>query len=249
MRNDMIGVRDNRQPLQTWPRRFVLDPALRLCRDNVLRDGYSRAAAATDSWFTPQAFMGASDGGQSNQRSVANFVSSHAFTPDTGHPARTDTQKHLVSGPMPLLDVVENLLADYHVRDPSEVEKWTTLLAILGNLLDEDAGVRAVVYQMSSSSSRVRGLYPTGRVKQLFQGEYPVMPVASRGSVYPGDKAIFQEGMVTVQIHTLDLTNEARQLVATGIPFLAIRLPADQARPIAIQVQPDQPTYGAENSG
>ena len=37
MRKDMLAIRENRQPLQTWPRRFVLDPALRLCRDNVLR--------------------------------------------------------------------------------------------------------------------------------------------------------------------------------------------------------------------
>jgi hypothetical protein len=247
MRRDMIAVRDNRQPLQTWPRRFVLDPALRLCRDNVLRDGYSRAAASTDDWFTPQSFMGAPDGGQVNQGLVATFLAACSFTPDEGRPSRTDTQRHLVSDPLPLREVADRLLADYRIRDPNEVEKWTTLLAILGNLLDEDDTMQAVVYQMSSGRIRRRAIYATGRVKQLFQGEAPVEPMALRGSVYPGDKAIFREGMVTIQIHTLDLTNDASQTVASGIPFLAIRLPADQARPMAIQVQPGQPTFGAED--
>ena len=41
-----------------------------------------------------------------------------------------------------------------------------------------------------------------------------------RSSVYPGDKAIFQEGTVTIQIHTLDLTNDASRIVASSIPFL-----------------------------
>ena len=108
MRADMIAVRDNRQPLETWPRRFVLDPSLRLCRDNVLRDGYSRAAASTDSWFTPQTFMGAPDGGLSNQSYIATFLNSCSFEPDQGNAARTETQKHLVSDPVPLREVVEN---------------------------------------------------------------------------------------------------------------------------------------------
>ena len=246
MRRDMIAVRDGRQPLQTWPRRFVLDPALRLCRDNVLRDGYSRAAASTDDWFTPQAFMGAPDGGRSNQPLIADFLATCSFSPDVGNAARTDTQRHLVSGALPLREVVEKFLADYRIRDPNEVEKWTTLLAILGNLLDENPEMQAIIYQMSSARVRRRGIYNTGRVKQLFQGEAPVEPLALRGSIYPGDKAIFREGMVTIQIHTLELTNEASQVVASGIPFLAVRLPADQARPIAIQVQPGQPTFGAE---
>ncbi len=247
MRRDMIAVRDNRQPLQTWPRRFVLDPALRLCRDNVLRDGYSRAAASTDDWFTPQAFMGAPDGGQVNQGLIATFLADNRFSQDAGNAARTETQKHLVSDPLPLRDVAR-MLADYRIRDPNEVEKWTTLLAILGNLLEEDDAMKAIVYQMSSGRVRRRALYATGRVKQLFQGEAPVEPVALRGSVYPGDKAIFQEGLVTIQIHTLDLTNDAQQVVASGIPFLAVRLPADQARPMAVQVQPGQPTFGAEEA-
>lgn len=247
MRNDMIAIRDNRQPLNTWPRRFVLDSALKLCRDNVLRDGYSRARASTDNWFTPQAFMGAPDRGEFNQSHISNFIASNNFLPDTGNADRTETQKHLITAPLALHDVVEKLLADYRVRDPGEVEKWTTLLAILGNLLEEDRAAQAIVYQMSAGRARTRGLYPTGRVKQLFQGEYPVLPLALRGSVYPGDKAIFTEGLVTVQIHNLSLTDESGNSVAANIPFLAIRLP-EQARPIAIQFQPDQPTFDTEVS-
>ena len=41
--------------------------------------------------------------------------------------------------------------------------------------------------------------------------------------------------MVTVQVHNLNLTDDASQVVLR-IPFLAVRLPAHQARPIAIYI-------------
>jgi Z1 domain len=244
MRNELIRVRNEREPLIEWPRKFVLDPSLKPCRDNVLRDAYSRSAADSDEWITPQAFIGGPGAEQFNRSTVDSFVGGHVFHEDLGHPGRTDTQRHLVTDALPLREVVQGLIADFRIRDPGEAEKWTNLRAHLGRLLEDDANAQAVVYLMSGGSARTRGIYATGRVKQFFQGAAPVNPPNLRGSIYPGDREIKVDGVVTVQVRRLNLTNEQDVVVAEDVPFLAVTLPATGLRPVVFQNQAGQPTAG-----
>ena len=250
MRRDLAEVQQARQPLDTWPRRFVLSPALKPCRDNVLEHGYMRAPAVPDDWFLPQAYLGRSGFEEHNRAVVARFVAGHAFHPDDGHPLRTVYQRHEVTDLLPLRDVIGTLLVDYRLRDPDEAERWGLLLAQLGRMLDEDANARSIVYRMSPGETRKRAIHDnTGRLKYLYQGEYPVNPPNLRGTIYRGDKSMFAEGVVTVQLHELDLTvgTEGGAPVAFGVPFLALRLPAGQAQPMVFQTQPGQPVMGQED--
>ncbi|MBU8541085.1 Z1 domain-containing protein [Falsiroseomonas tokyonensis] len=251
MRRDLVEVQQARQPLDTWPRRFVLSPALKPCRDNVLEHGYMRAPAVPDDWFLAQAYLGRGGFEEHNRGIIARFVTGHAFRPDDGHPDRTVYQRHEITDLLPLRDVIETLLVDYRLRDPGEAERWGLLLAQLGRMLDEDSNARAVVYRMSPAEARKRAIYDTGRLKYLYQGEYPVNPPDRRGTIYRGDKSMFIEGVVTVQIHELDLTLRAEggAPVASNVPFLALRLPAGQAQPMVFQTQPNQPVLGQEGEG
>ena len=117
-------------------------------------------------------------------------MATQAFHEDVGHPDRTETQKHRVTSALPLREVVRGLIADFRVRDPSEAEKWTELRAMLGRMLDDNPNAQAIVYLMSGGVPRTRGIYPTGRVKQFFQGAAPVNPLHLRGSIYPGDREL-----------------------------------------------------------
>ncbi|MCP1543924.1 Z1 domain-containing protein [Methylorubrum extorquens] len=240
MRRELIRVRDSHEPLQEWPRRFVLDPTLKPCRDNVLRDLYSRNIADPNEWITAQAFIGGVGTEIENRRIIDAFLDTHSFVPDIGHPNRTEVQRHLVSTPLSLRDVIDGLIADFRIRDPGEIEKWTGLSAQLGALLDEDSSAEAVVYVMSSGHPRVRGVYLTGRVKQFFQGEAPVHPENLRGTVYPGDRYVADASRVTVQIHLLNLRDDNNVVLATSVPFLAVKLPASGVRPLVEQSQAGQ---------
>ncbi len=241
MRNDLIAVRNSPDGLQDWPRRFVLDESLKPCRDTVMSDGYARSVANDEGWVTPQAFMDDNGPETLNRDVVDQFVSSHAFSEDVGHPGRSPDQRHLVTVALPLREVLDSLLTRYRVRNPVEAETWTKMGALLGRLLDEDAGAQAVVYRMSSGGARVRGMSPAGRVKQLFQGAYPVHPASERGDIYPGDRSVSSDTMVTVQIHNLDLRYDRGSIVASHVPFLAVRLPtASGLLPLVTQVQNEQ---------
>ncbi|MHB0664174.1 Z1 domain-containing protein [Roseomonas mucosa] len=247
MRNDLLTVRDSADGLKDWPRRFVLDASLKPCRDAVLSDGYTRSAADVEGWAVPQAFMGADEQHPSNPEVVSRFVARHQFEDDQGSDRRLATHRHKVTGPIPLREVVDELITQYRVRDPGEADKWAKLGAMLGRVLDDDPEARAVVYQMSVGERRSRSISPSGRVKQLFQGAYPVKPPALQGSVYPGDRQIASDSMVTVQVHVLNLLGPDRRPVATGVPFLAVKLPANTGvLPLVTQVQAAQ--QAAESS-
>ena len=241
MRDDLFAVRGSPDGLRDWPRRFVLDRSLKPCRDAVLSDGYTRSAADVEGWAVPQAFMGLDVQEPRNQQAVGQFLERHRFDDDDGSSQRLATHRHKVTAPIPLREVVEELITGYRVRDPGEADRWAKLGAMLGRVLEDDPEAKAVVYQMSVGERRSRSISPTGRVKQLFQGAYPVTPLAARGTVYPGDRQIASESMVTIQVHMLDLLGPGRQLVARGVPFLAVKLPASTGvLPLVTQIQAAQ---------
>ena len=238
MRGDLASLRNSPDGLQDWPRRFVLDQTLRPCRNVVLSDDYARSVADDQGWAVPQAFMGGDAPEPANNELVERFVAGHAFHEDAGHPGRLPDQRHKVTDPLPLRAVLDDLLTRFRVRDPAEADSWAKLGALLGRMLEEQPDATAVVYRMSGGTSRTRGMSPTGRVKQLFQGAYPVNPVAQRGSVYPGDRLVAAASAVTIQIHVLDLRYGRDAVVARGVPFLAVRVPSSSGLlPLVTQEQ------------
>jgi hypothetical protein len=94
---------------------------------------------------------------------------------------------------------------------------------------------------MSPNERRRRGVDDNGEVTNLYQGEAPVNPRERRGEVYPGDRAIRENDIVTVQIHRLDLTHQDN-VVARDVPVIAVWVPARLGRGWVVQdPQPGQP--------
>ena len=58
MRRQLQQVRDSGSPLSDWKRAFVLSPALRPCRSNVIQYDYARGRYA-DAWFAPRTVLSA----------------------------------------------------------------------------------------------------------------------------------------------------------------------------------------------
>jgi hypothetical protein len=70
---------------------------------------------------------------------------------------------------------------------------------------------------------RTRRLNRNDEIQQLFQGKQPTRDTAQFrvGEVYPGDQQIRDEGLVSIQIHLLNL----RDTDFTSVPTLAIWIP------------------------
>jgi hypothetical protein len=224
------------RPLNEWKRAFVLDEALRPCRQNVLAFAYI-SGGFSDRWFTPRVVLGSERIIETNRDTVTGFIQNLVLVLDTGHPDRRDAQRHRVSQNVALRTAMEELLIPLRIIGTTDSQNYTGLLLQLSNALENDPDEVCTVYQMSPGTRRQRGVGAEGDVRQLFQGAYPVDPRLD--VVYPGDRAIRQEGTVTIQIHRLDLTQE-NQVVAEDIPVIAVWVPERLALTWVVQNQPTQ---------
>lgn len=238
MRRQLEDIRDRGLSLNEWKRAFVLDNALRPCRQNVLEFDYIRGRFSDD-WVAPRVVLPTDPVLQANRLTVSGFIEATAFVSDEGHPDRTDTQRHEVARDLSLRDVMERLLIPLRITSSRDSQQITGLLLQLSRALESDPDELCTVYRMSPGTGRERGIDQSGEVTNLFQGQAPVNPPARRGEVYPGDRAIRENGQVTVQIHTLDLTRDGA-VVCENVPVLAVWVPARLATGWINQDQPVQ---------
>lgn len=238
IRAQLKRFQDNASPLNDWKRAFVLDIALRPCRHNVLEFDYMRGRFSDD-WVTPRVVLASDAVLQANREAVAGFIRGLTFVDDDGHADRTDIQQHHVCRDLPLRVAIEQLLVSIRITGTTDSQRNTGLLLQLSRALETDPDEICTVYRISPTARRRRSVDENGEVTNLFQGEAPVHPRERRGEVYPGDRAIREDGTVTIQIHRLDLTQE-NNVIMEDVPAIAVWVPARLARAWINQDQPVQ---------
>ena len=223
IRAQLEQFQDSGQPLNEWKRAFILDTGLRPCRHHVLEFDYMRGRFS-NSWMIPRVILASDAIVRANQQAVAGFVQDLSFSEDDGHPDRTDVQRHHVCRDIPLWAAIEQLLVNIRITGTTDSQRNTGLLLQLSKALEDNSDEICTVYRISPVTGRRRGIDDNGEVTNLFQGEAPVQPRERRGEVYPGDRAIRDDDNVTIQIHTLALMRDDRE-VAQNVPVLAVWVP------------------------
>lgn len=240
MRSQLEEIRDQGRSLNDWKRAFVLDNALRPCRQSVLEFDYIRDEFSDD-WVSPRFVLASDEVIHANRQTVSDFVAETQFDEDTGHPNRTNEQRHLVATGLSLRAVMERLLVPMRVTSSRDSSRITGLLLQLSKALEQDPDELCTVYRMSSGSRRRRSVDDNDAVRELFQGANPESQRVRRGEIYPGDRYIREEGQVNVQIHTLDLRQaEIDPIIAENVPVLAVWVPARIGVAWVNQEQPGQ---------
>jgi hypothetical protein len=237
IRGQLRGFQDNGRPLNEWKRAFVLDTALRPCRNSVLEFDYMRGRFSDD-WVSPRVVLASNDVVQANRESVTAFVQGLRFVVNEGHPDRTAVQRHGVCRGVSLRRAIEDLLVRLRITGSTDSQRYTGMLLQLSRALEDNPDETCTLYRMSQGSRRRRGVDENGEVTNLFQGEAPVQPRNRRGEVYPGDRAIREDDSVNIQIHTLDLTrDEGGQagILIENVPVIAVWVPARLARAWIVQ--------------
>ena len=204
MRNQLIDFEKGQRPLHEWKRLFVLDQALRPCRQHVLEFDYDREKFS-DSWVFPEMVGGSKLIVRSNRQVVDDYLSGINMNDDSGHPHRTSTQRHQVCRNIPLKNVLERLLLQIRVTEARDSQKNTMLLLKLSQILELNPEELCSVFLMSGGNRRKRAVDRSGKIKQLFQGQFPVTPKSRRGEIYGGDREIIDKHELTLQIHNLEL--------------------------------------------
>ena len=238
IRMQLQDIQRTGKPLNEWKRTFILDPALRPCRRQVLEFDYIRDLFS-DQWVSPRIVLESDSIILDNREIVNMFLSQINLVDDEGHPDRTDTQCHKVCCDVSLSDVIELLLLRIRISGTNDSQRNVGLLIQLSQALEEGSEERCTIYQMSPRVRRQRGVTDDGKISELFQGAAPVSPIERRGDVYPGDRALHDDNAVSIQIHMLDLTQQDN-IVKESVPVIAVWVPERLGTPWIYQDQPVQ---------
>ncbi len=234
IRGQLQAVQQAGQPLNHWKRAFVMSSALRPCRDSVLDFDYMHVPLS-ERWIAPRFVVATPEITAENRTHAEQLLEAHIFEVDSGHPDRTDVQRHTISSDVPLQTVMDQLLVPFRVTGATDSQRNTALLLQLRKVLEQSPDETCAVYQMSGGQKRLRTVGVDGEIKNLYQGEAPVRPVSQRGSIYPGDRNIRLRDKVTVQVHYLDLRDEEGKIVSPDTYVLAVYLPQRLAESYVVQ--------------
>jgi hypothetical protein len=230
VRDRLLEHRATGQPLSEWKRAFFLTSALRPTRRNVLQLDYMQGTISDD-WYSPDAPYDSDEAVQNNRSVVQRFLGSIALGDDEGDDRRTMEQRHKVADRVPLRQAYQHLLTKLRTTWPNDSQHFTGVLLQVGAYLDANPDAVCSVYQMSGGSVRRRGVYPTGEIRNLFQGAN----YDDSEMTYPGDRSIRGGSGLTVQIHTLNVRDEQRNEIARDVPAVAVWVPAEMAADWVVQ--------------
>lgn len=225
------------EDLRRWRRAFFLDPNLRPTRNQVI-DLQPLRGAFSDQWFAPGVPHAPDEAVEANRQVVGTFLNTLEGTSqrDAGDPRRTDPQIHLVADGVPLPSTYQELLTQIRLADPRDSALWAGLLLQVGRYLEEHPDSVCTVYQMSQGQHRERSIDNAGEIPNLFQGANYDESVTPRQLVYPGDRDIHSNGQLTVQIHTLEVKDDAT-VVARDVPAVTVWVPRAMAAAWLSQAQ------------
>jgi hypothetical protein len=219
MRDELRAIQDNGSALTDWKRRFILSDDLRPCRTSVIQQKIVRGNYADD-WFLPHMPKMSRAIVAANRELFSEVGHSYQFNLDTtfGQPA----QQHLHCDQALLDTVLQNILLRYRVEDPTDTQNMLGLLLQLSRALKANPGETVSLYKMRPAYLGSRGLKNDrmASIGQLHQG-----PTRSgAGYSYPGDRDFRDQNRVTIQLHTVNLT-ENDVLVSESVPILAVWVP------------------------
>lgn len=212
IRSQLLRIQQTGTPLNDWKRAFVLDSALRPCRQNVLDFDWVRGNYFNNHWFYPKTVLCPQEVASNNLEVAGDVRRSTRWAADTA--LRCE-----ISRDLSLRSVVESLLAKFRFPDPKDSRNYTGLLLQLSKALEENPAEPATVYIMNNGAIRERPLTTSGQLATyLFQG-----PAAG---TYPGDRNIHEQDAVSIQVHYLNLTDPStNQTRMANVPVLAVWVP------------------------
>ncbi|PWS27104.1 alpha-1,4 polygalactosaminidase [Pedobacter yonginense] len=233
IRNRLANFDINNLDLNRWNRETVLDSMLNLTRNNILFDFLDRDNFSNQ-WIRISAPHDTESLIETNRISVSEFlgVMKTHFIESSGHPERTNEQKHLCAK-LSLKECLELLLNKIKYTRSTDSASYSSLRGILKEYVQQHPDEQCIVYLMSALTlaewpSRTRALNANDEVKKLFQGRNPKTGPA----IYPGDSEIKDSKMLTIQIHMLNI----RDTLFDDVPTLAIWIPEHIGKPIIRQI-------------
>lgn len=214
IRNKLKEHKLSGKHLNNLNRQFVLDEMFKLTRKNILSNDIERNKFG-DTWIRIKAPHDNDFIIDQNKKVFQDFYQliKDNLVEDSGHPERTEEQKHLTTE-CSLKFAHENFLSKLKYTRQSDSSQFTSLKAVIELYMDEFPPENCVVYVMKKGQLRQRGLNKNDEITNLFQGKNPKTGTI----IYPGDDKVKDENHITIQIHNLEFKNtEYKNIISIAV--------------------------------
>jgi hypothetical protein len=242
IRQQLIEHRDTGQPLSVWRREFFSPRGLRPTRQSVVDIGYLRIPIPS-TWHFPNGPHDTPEAIQDNRALFTRIRQHFTFVQHNGLDLRHDSPRNQVAANLSLQMVHEELLSAYRFPRPEDTEKFIVVLRMIQVWLVNHPQDRCSVFLIGNGTTRLRG-YSHNAIDQPFQGpQYAQQPGGGRQRTYPGDREVRSATGVSIQLQYLTLheKNNAANIYAQDIPFIAVYIPPEMAQDEVQQAQGGQP--------
>ena len=190
--------------LDEWKRRFLIEPNMRLTRDNVIGRDISTSHISSNNWYYLRRPLPLSE----NETILRNIISFSDYSPypepKTEKPW-TDAMRSLVSkDKICLFEIIEQLQNIRIYDDLDEAIKWNGNIINLNNLAETGHKAKLVLIgtdsdELSNFHERERDKsFENNTLKDLFQGK-------NEAHNYPGADNLYENSskVVTIQVHII----------------------------------------------
>lgn len=236
MRRELSRVRDRGEPLTNWKRRFILDNALNACRSSVIDQNIVRGNFS-DSWFFPRFVKMSEAATAANRQAFEEVFGALPFVLDTTF--TQVAQQHAACDQVALERIVAELLLRYRIEDPADTQNALGMLLQIS--LNLTAGETAAVYRMRPGLVARRGLDANGRITSIGALHQGPTRLPGGGYSYPGDRDFKSQTRVSIQLHTIDLTEKDANgndvVVRQNVPVMAVWIPSRMSVDWVVQDQ------------
>ncbi|MBX3468649.1 MAG: hypothetical protein KF878_17380 [Planctomycetes bacterium] len=199
--------------LRDWRRAFYLEMPMRPTRQNVLLDPYVHLSDGA-TWFKQREPHFSAEAVERNRSLVSSFTRKLKFVPIEAHNGRHSLVR------LPLKRVFEDFLAQYGLVGSHDGFHGFGVMCRLVEHLRRDGDAKCAFYLMGNGEARDRRT-SNDLIDNLHQGRDP-----RRRNGYPGDAAIHDPDVVTVQLYTVNVLDEnGSTTIMPGVPAIAIHLP------------------------
>lgn len=215
--------------LRELPRRFLIDPALRPTRAQILTTDVTRASVRHE-WFRQYSVLESLEYCQANLEAIERFVRDRGLALVDDEPVslpdqRTAHQRHKVAN-VPLRDLYEGLLVDMRIPGAEDRQRWLAALYLIERWIESSPEDGSMLVKMRPGLTTARKV-EDGELENPFQGAHPDRD----GRIYPGDQRI-RGGAASLQLHIIDLHDgpvATAPRIASAVPVIALWL-ADPLR-------------------
>lgn len=231
------------QPLGLWPRKFILDSALKPTRENVV--GIDMKSILLENWVLPNHLAKNLNIISSNRDTIFSFISSlpveQRFVAAEAYPENfidkrsgPDSHKHWLYQDVSARKFLDNFIHKFETSHSDDTKIFLAIELFIERLVEINPNESIDLFVMRDFSTTKRS-YLNNRINP-FQGPSP--NTKDRNLLtYSGDKSFHFEDRISVQIHFLDIfesSDKNAQELARNCPWICFYIPEGLRRRILI---------------